>query len=147
MHGPHDLSLSLEDDCVGEVAVVDTAADQENQEMPKEVRELTKRSDLLELKHGAQQRNEDFGRTNLVQHQIQTGDATPVREYRGHTYQPDPSAASQHKLHYDKRARALPLLPGERVWVRDRNRQGKGKLCTWWSSEPHVVLEQLGTLG
>lgn len=57
------------------------------------------------------------------------------------------SAAAQQKQQYDKRARALPLLPGERVYVRDRNRQGKGKLCTWWSPEPYVVLEQVGETG
>ncbi|XP_051279483.1 uncharacterized protein K02A2.6-like [Dicentrarchus labrax] len=57
------------------------------------------------------------------------------------------SAATQNKQHYDKRAKALPLLPGERVWVRDRNRRGAGKLCTWWDPEPWVVLEQVGDTG
>lgn len=45
--------------------------------------------------------------------------------------------ASQHMRHYDNRYKALPLIPGERVWVRDRNRRGRGKLCTWWKPQPH----------
>lgn len=57
------------------------------------------------------------------------------------------SAATQNKPHYDQRAKVLPLLPGERVWVRDRNRRGAGKLCTWWDPEPWVVLEQVGDTG
>lgn len=36
--------------------------------------------------------------------------------------------ASRTKHLFNRRAKALPLLPGERVWVRDRNRRGKGKL-------------------
>lgn len=57
------------------------------------------------------------------------------------------NAASQHKQQYDKRASTLPLLPGERVWVRDRNRKGRGKLGTWWDSKPYVILEQVGNTG
>lgn len=30
-------------------------------------------------------------------------------------------SASQQKQHYDRRAKAMPLLPGERVWVQERN--------------------------
>ncbi|XP_074532106.1 uncharacterized protein LOC141795198 [Halichoeres trimaculatus] len=92
VHGPRDLSLSLDDDCVVEVAVVDTTAGQEKQELPKELSELTNRSDLskqqqeelrtLLLKWSGvfARHDEDFGRTDLVQHQIHTGDAAPVRE-------------------------------------------------------------------
>lgn len=57
------------------------------------------------------------------------------------------NAASQNEQQYDNRARALRLLPGERVWVRDRNKQGRGKLCTWWNPEPYVILEQVGDTG
>ncbi|XP_049897830.1 uncharacterized protein LOC126388653 [Epinephelus moara] len=92
VHGSRDLSLSLEDDCVVEVALVDAAADQEDQKLPKEVSELTNRSDLSEQQQEElrtlllkwnkvfAQHDEDFGRTDLVQHQIHTGDAAPVRE-------------------------------------------------------------------
>ncbi|XP_016523390.1 uncharacterized protein LOC107835497 [Poecilia formosa] len=57
------------------------------------------------------------------------------------------SAATQNKRVYDKRAQALPLVPGERVWVKDRDRQGQGKLHPGWSPEPHVVLERVGDTG
>ncbi|KAK7945594.1 hypothetical protein WMY93_001322 [Mugilogobius chulae] len=57
------------------------------------------------------------------------------------------NAASQHKRQFDKRAHALPLVPGERVWVRNRHRQGKGKLSTWWDPEPHVILDTVGETG
>ncbi|GLD56410.1 uncharacterized protein AKAME5_000876000 [Lates japonicus] len=56
-------------------------------------------------------------------------------------------AASQHKRHYDKKAKAMPLLPGERVWVRERNRHGRGKLCTWWGADPYVILDKVGDTG
>lgn len=55
--------------------------------------------------------------------------------------------ASRTKHLFDRRAKALPLLPGERVRVRDRNRRGKGKLCTWWGPEPHVISEIEGKAG
>ena len=54
------------------------------------------------------------------------------------------ATAEQRKHGYDRRARAAVLLPGERVWVKSRNRQGQGKLCPYWDPEPFVVL---GTLG
>lgn len=54
------------------------------------------------------------------------------------------NAASQNKQRYDSKARALPLIPWERVWLRNRNRQGQGKLCTWWNPETYVVVEQVG---
>ena len=57
------------------------------------------------------------------------------------------NAASQHKRRHDQKANALPLLPGERVWVRDRNRQGRGKLCPWWDPEPYVILGVVGDAG
>ncbi|CAI5638873.1 unnamed protein product [Oreochromis niloticus] len=57
------------------------------------------------------------------------------------------AAATQNKRAYDRSARALPLVPGERVWIRDRNRQGQGKLHPGWSSEPYVVVEEVGNTG
>ena len=56
-------------------------------------------------------------------------------------------AASSRKQCYDQRANTLPLLPGERVWVRSRGGQGRGKLQAWWDPEPFVVLEQVGDTG
>ncbi len=40
VHGPHDLNLSLRDDCVMEVALVNTAADEPEQKLPKKVSSL-----------------------------------------------------------------------------------------------------------
>uniref|UniRef100_A0A3B3X627 Integrase catalytic domain-containing protein n=1 Tax=Poecilia mexicana TaxID=48701 RepID=A0A3B3X627_9TELE len=55
--------------------------------------------------------------------------------------------AACSKRQYDRKTQALPLAPGERVWVRDRNRKGQGKLHPGWSDEPHVILEQVGKTG
>ena len=56
-------------------------------------------------------------------------------------------AAGSNKEIYDQKADALPLTPGERVWVRDRNRRGQGKLHPGWDPEPYVVLGQVGDTG
>ena len=56
-------------------------------------------------------------------------------------------AAGQRKQRYDRRAGIPPLLPGERVWVKNRHRQGQGKLAPWWDPEPFVVLETVGEAG
>ena len=56
-------------------------------------------------------------------------------------------AASQHKRQFDKNAKALPLIPGERVWLRNRRREGRGKLSTWWDPEPFVILDCVGDTG
>lgn len=98
VHGPRDLSLSLEDGCVVEVAMVDAAAANGKQELSKEVSDLTNRLDLSEQQQEElrtmllkwekvfAKHDEDFGRTDLVQHRIHTGDTAPVRE----RYQPLP---------------------------------------------------------
>lgn len=48
-------------------------------------------------------------------------------------------AALKNKRLYDRTAREAPLLPGERVLVRDNRRQGKGKLSDRWEAQPFVV--------
>ncbi len=48
-------------------------------------------------------------------------------------------AAAKNKRLYDRTAREAPLLPGERVLVRDNRRQGKGKLSDRWEALPYVV--------
>lgn len=55
--------------------------------------------------------------------------------------------AERSKRHYDQRANATPLLTGERVWVRNRNRQGQGKLHGGWDPDPHLILEAVGGTG
>ncbi len=89
IHGPHDLSLSLKDDCVVEVALVDSGTDYETQELPKEVGDLTNRPDLSEQQQEElhilllkwekvfSKYGEHFGRTDLVQHCVHTSDAAP----------------------------------------------------------------------
>lgn len=52
-------------------------------------------------------------------------------------------AAKTIKWTYDHQAKDIPLLVGQRVLVRDCNRQGRGKLCDW-SPVPYVVVEILG---
>ena len=56
-------------------------------------------------------------------------------------------AATQNKRRYNSRATAPPLLPGERVWLRDRNRRGRGKLCPWWDPTPFVISSLVGDTG
>uniref|UniRef100_A0A8C1WKU1 Gypsy retrotransposon integrase-like protein 1 n=1 Tax=Cyprinus carpio TaxID=7962 RepID=A0A8C1WKU1_CYPCA len=51
-------------------------------------------------------------------------------------------AADKSKRIYDRTAREAPLLPGERVLVRDNRRQGKGKLSDRWEAAPFVVVVQ-----
>ncbi|MGL5209396.1 reverse transcriptase domain-containing protein [Cetobacterium sp.] len=51
-------------------------------------------------------------------------------------------AAVKNKRLYDRTAREAPLLPGERVLVRDNRRRGKGKLSDRWESQPYVVQRQ-----
>lgn len=56
-------------------------------------------------------------------------------------------AATLSKQTYDSKAKATPFLAGQRVLIRDRNRQGRGKLCSWWDPMPYVVLGALGSTG
>uniref|UniRef100_A0A667W970 Gypsy retrotransposon integrase-like protein 1 n=1 Tax=Myripristis murdjan TaxID=586833 RepID=A0A667W970_9TELE len=56
-------------------------------------------------------------------------------------------AAERTKQRYDRRADAAPLLVGERVWVRNRNRKGQGKLHGGWDPEPQIILETVGETG
>uniref|UniRef100_A0A8C1L969 Gypsy retrotransposon integrase-like protein 1 n=1 Tax=Cyprinus carpio TaxID=7962 RepID=A0A8C1L969_CYPCA len=51
-------------------------------------------------------------------------------------------AALKNKRLYDRTAQEAPLLPGERVLVRDNRRQGKGKLSDRWEAQPFVVQRQ-----
>lgn len=44
---------------------------------------------------------------------------------------------------YNRRAKLAPLLPGERVLVRNFRRRAKGKLNFKWAPEPFVVVRQL----
>ncbi len=56
-------------------------------------------------------------------------------------------SAKLSKQTYDSRAKATPFLAGQRVWIRDRKRQGRGKLCSWWDPMPYVMLGALGSTG
>lgn len=56
-------------------------------------------------------------------------------------------AAEQYKRQYDRKAKSLPLILGERVWRRNRRDGGRGKLCGKWDPEPYVVVEQLNKEG
>lgn len=54
------------------------------------------------------------------------------------------AAAAKNKRQYDRTAQDVPLLPGERVLVKDNRRQGKGKLCDRWETRPYVVVDRSG---
>ncbi|XP_070819607.1 uncharacterized protein [Chaetodon trifascialis] len=49
-------------------------------------------------------------------------------------------AAEKNKKLYDRTARGVALLPGERVLVLDQRRQQKGKLGDRWEKQPYVVV-------
>ena len=44
---------------------------------------------------------------------------------------------------YNKRAQAAPLLPGERVLIRNFRRRARGKLEPRWVPSPFVILSQV----
>jgi len=55
---------------------------------------------------------------------------------------------SQHQqerdqTRYNRRAKIAPLLPGERVLIRNFRRRARGKLTPRWTPEPFVVVSQL----
>lgn len=50
------------------------------------------------------------------------------------------NVAKRNKHLYDRTAHDSPLLPGERVLIRDSRRQGKDKLSDCWESQPYVVV-------
>uniref|UniRef100_A0AAV2KXL7 Uncharacterized protein n=1 Tax=Knipowitschia caucasica TaxID=637954 RepID=A0AAV2KXL7_KNICA len=92
VHGAEDLCLSLVEEGVVEVSLINTAVSHPGPELPPEVGDLSDRADLT-----AQQREQlrtllakwekvfaqhkdNFERTNLVQHKTPTGDSAPVRE-------------------------------------------------------------------
>lgn len=47
------------------------------------------------------------------------------------------------KQRYDRRSRTVPLLPGERVLVRNFRRRSQGKLAPHWQRTPFVVIAQV----
>lgn len=49
----------------------------------------------------------------------------------------------QDQVHYNRRARAASLLPGERVLIRNFRRRSKGKLTPRWKPEPFMVATKL----
>ncbi|KAK7883852.1 hypothetical protein WMY93_026975 [Mugilogobius chulae] len=50
---------------------------------------------------------------------------------------------SQDQARYNHKARLAPLLPGERVLIRNFRRRARGKLSPRWGPELYVVVEQL----
>ena len=54
--------------------------------------------------------------------------------------------AGKGKKHYDKRARAVVLEPGDRVLVRDmKPKEGPSKLRSYWEKDIFVVVERKGS--
>uniref|UniRef100_A0A1A8L5P6 Gypsy retrotransposon integrase-like protein 1 n=1 Tax=Nothobranchius pienaari TaxID=704102 RepID=A0A1A8L5P6_9TELE len=50
---------------------------------------------------------------------------------------------TRDQAHYNRRTKMLPILPGERVLIRNFRRRAKGKLGPRWTPEPYVVVTQL----
>uniref|UniRef100_A0A3B4ZGR3 Integrase catalytic domain-containing protein n=1 Tax=Stegastes partitus TaxID=144197 RepID=A0A3B4ZGR3_9TELE len=64
-----------------------------------------------------------------------------------HAYQ-TAKRQSQHQqerdqVRYNRQTKVAPLLPGERVFLRNFRRRARGKLTPRWSPEPFVVVKQL----
>ncbi|XP_042566460.1 uncharacterized protein LOC116224703 [Clupea harengus] len=49
---------------------------------------------------------------------------------------------TRQKRHYDHNAENSPLLPGERVMMRDMRARGRGKLADKWEVVPYIVEKQ-----
>lgn len=49
-----------------------------------------------------------------------------------------------YRPRYDQKANAMLLLTGEQVCVRNRNREGQGKLHGGWDHEPYVIPATVG---
>uniref|UniRef100_A0A668AQP4 Gypsy retrotransposon integrase-like protein 1 n=1 Tax=Myripristis murdjan TaxID=586833 RepID=A0A668AQP4_9TELE len=91
VHGTRDVSLMPGEDGVVEVGVVEASAGEEKDPV-FDLLGMADRPDLTAEEQGKlaallkkwekvfSANEEDFGRTNIVQHQIPTGDANPVRE-------------------------------------------------------------------
>lgn len=47
------------------------------------------------------------------------------------------------KARYDQKTKKLPLLPGERVLLRNFRRREQGKLAPHWQPQLYVVIDQL----
>ena len=92
VRGTCDLSLSVDDDGTVEVGMVGVEDGGAVRPLPQEMCELAQRPDLStqqqeelgELLRRWEKvfavHDEDFGQTDLVKHQIHTGDAVPIRE-------------------------------------------------------------------
>lgn len=69
------------------------------------------------------------------------------QEALSHAYQTE-QTRTQHRqeldqTRYNRRAKLAPLLPGERVLIRNFRRRSKEKLNLKWTPEPFVVVRQL----
>lgn len=92
VHGARDLSLTRDIDWVVEVRLVEACSDQGTENSLFEVSSLFNRPDLTEQQQDAltallqkweavfARNDKDFGRTDIVQHRIPTGDSDPIRE-------------------------------------------------------------------
>lgn len=47
-----------------------------------------------------------------------------------------------NQMHYNRNTRSLPLLPGERVLMRNFRRRAQGKLAPHWLPTPFVIVGQ-----
>lgn len=52
------------------------------------------------------------------------------------------SRQEQDRRRTDRRLQSLPLLPGERVLVRNFRRRARGKLGPYWGPQPQVVVQR-----
>lgn len=92
VRGARDLSLTMDDNGVVEVGLVEAGPVQGAGESQFEVSELLNRPDLTDEQQNAltallhkwevvfAKNDEDFGRTDIVQHRIPTGDSASIRE-------------------------------------------------------------------
>uniref|UniRef100_A0A3B5A4Z5 Gypsy retrotransposon integrase-like protein 1 n=1 Tax=Stegastes partitus TaxID=144197 RepID=A0A3B5A4Z5_9TELE len=73
---------------------------------------------------------------------VQSHHQTLLRAYQHVTAQTW-QRQQQDKARYDSKAKHVPLLPGERVLLRNFRRHNQGKLAPCWQPTPYVIICQM----
>uniref|UniRef100_A0A667XMX4 Integrase catalytic domain-containing protein n=1 Tax=Myripristis murdjan TaxID=586833 RepID=A0A667XMX4_9TELE len=73
---------------------------------------------------------------------VQSHHQTLLRAYQ-HVAAQTRQRQQQDKARYDSKVKHVPLLPGERVLLRNFRRHNQGKLAPRWQSTPYVIVCQM----
>uniref|UniRef100_A0A8C6UUI6 Gypsy retrotransposon integrase-like protein 1 n=1 Tax=Neogobius melanostomus TaxID=47308 RepID=A0A8C6UUI6_9GOBI len=92
----------------------------------------------VELATGAPTESQVYNMHDWVAHHHRT----LTKAYK-HVITRTKAQQQKDKGRYDKRAQNVPLLPGERVLLRNFRRHDQGKLAPRWQQSPYVVVSQI----